>query len=396
MEPASVHNLERLMAKWPQEHRKAFSTWLAGDQPRGPGEQPPKSLQSAIGYIHGFNRCRRLAIELGFPVDSGADPKTIWTAEVARALHDRMIEQAYSPTTIRITLISLDRFLCALDPNISRRFLARLLKPIPRRGNARRKGERLRDSKKLFEMGIAIMDEALSRPKFDVAAAIAFRIGLQIALLSVRPYRLTAFSLIRRDRGTRTPSSAGTVLKLENGRYYLNHTPFQQKGLLRLRVSKSWPTSYTNRMATTTARRTRRMKGGKHVPRRLPVPHELTSYISTYLSRAIDILDPSGAIDHLWISRDGTPLSKIQIYKDVRANTADENGHFLCPQLMRDCYVTSLSRRAPGEVLRPHETLGNSARMTSERYESSDHERTLNVGRQVSAIMRSYMRRPHD
>lgn len=396
MAPACVHDLERLMAKWPQEHRKAFSEWLAGDQPRDPGEQPPKSLQSAIGYIHGVNRCRRLATELGFTIDSGAELQTIWTSEVARALHDRMIEQASSPTTIRITLISLDRFLCALDPKINRRFLARLLKPIPRRGNARRKGERLRDSKKLFEIGIAIMDEALSRPEFDVAAAIAFRIGLQIALLSVRPYRLTVFSLIRQDRGTRNPSDVGTVLKLENGRYYLNHTPFQQKGLYRLRASANGPARHSHRPTTSSTRQPRIMKGGKHVPRRMPVPHELTSYITVYLSRVISILDPTGSIDHLWVSRDGTPLSKIQIYKDVRANTADANGRFLCPQLMRDCYVTSLSRRAPGEDLRPHETLGNSARMTSERYESSDRERSLSVGRQTSAIMQSYIRRPRN
>lgn len=381
----------RLMKGWRKSYVKAYCSWLRRERPRQPGDQPPGSPVSVVGYLHGYNRCRRIADELGVDVDASSDVAAIWTPAMVRAVYDHMLQNKFSPTTIRITLISLERFLCAVDPKVDRSIVARLLKFVPRHGSVRRKGERLRDSEELSDIGVELMNEALARAEFDKAAAIAYRIGLQIALLSMRPYRLSVFTSIRHLRPQERITEAGTFLKLENGCYYINHRPNQHHGPLQSYHVGTATAPIMPPHHAASGKRSRRMKGGKHTRKRLMVPNSLTKYVQIYLERVLVVLDPRRSTDRLWLSAKGTPLSKLQFYKDVCAHTRDDEAdRWLCPQLMRDCYVTSLSRRSPGNDLKAHETLGNSARMSSERYELPDRTRSLKVGRQISAIMAFY------
>ena len=166
----------------------------------------------------------------------------------------------------------------------------------------------------LVDLGERLMrpggDEAVSRGR---KSQLAYRDGLMIAFLALRPLRLRNFTTL----------TLGESLMRQGTGWWI---------VLAAEVTKN-----------------RR-------PLELPFPDTLVPALEHYLARVRPWL--LGSSDHLgcstggalWISLRGTPMSPASIYEQITLHTKAAFGRALNPHLFRDCAVTSLAIAAPEAV----------------------------------------------
>lgn len=372
--PDVVANLRALWSSWPENRGRAFETWLVGELDCR--ADVPGSEVTAVDYARGYTFCRSWAERRGL-LQPGACDADFWTTsriqEFIRDLHS----EGYSAAQIRIALIALDIIETISRPEHDSTPLRRLLHRIPRRARARSKADRLQDSAELRDYGIEIMRAVLSRPK-HLRASVEFRRGLEIAFLSLRPYRVSVFTAFEVfENAAEASAHIGPFLTRERGRYWLNHRA---------------PKRGKRRTQTHDGRR--KMRGGKYVPPRLSLPEELVPWLEIYLAIYRPLLCRNYAGRRLWVSQRGVPLTVNAIYKDVTGKTKAKFVDSLPPQLFRDCLATSLGRRTPDRPNKAHQILGNTPTVAGERYEATDPARSLEVSLRVSAIMDDYLEEP--
>jgi integrase/recombinase XerD len=206
---------------------------------------------------------------------------------------------------------------------------------------ARAKGPRLIATAELFNLGCALM-AGTDRETTAKRKAIRYRDGLMIALLAARPLRLRNFlGLVLDD----------TLVHL--GNQWLIQIPSED---------------------TKTKE-----------PIELPWPERLIAPLETYLTCHRVVLGqrrarwtrPADGL--LWLSANGSPMTRNRTYMRVTARTRDGLGRSINPHLFRDCAATSIAIDDPDHIGIASRLLGHRTVSTTERY--YNHARSAEASR---------------
>jgi len=183
----------------------------------------------------------------------------------------------------------------------------------------------------LLDLGIGLMDTC-ERGATRVYRATRYRDGLIIALLISCPMRLK--------------NPAGLVIG--------QHLVFDGH-------------DYQVKLAAAEA------KNGR--PYVAAVPHELTPYIDRWLQvhRRMPLMAAATratvrAEKHLWVDRNGRPMSSRAIHAQITLRTRQAFGNAIWPHLFRDCAVTELVDCAPEEIGIAPDLLGHADLQTTRKH----------------------------
>jgi integrase len=279
--------------------------------------------------------------EMGW-LDDNLAPDQLLTPERLRA-YLAHLEEHNRPATVLHRMIGLERALAVLAPHSNRSLLRLIIANLEADYEPASKRERLQEVAALVELGFDLMKRAVEA---DGAVrrrrAAAFRDGLQIALLAMRPLRLKNFAGIRIGRHL---VRAGAGWKLEfSADEMKNRRPIDPD-----------------------------------VPAQL-VP-ALDAYLTTYRK---DLVDGKCVGNALWLSMWWRPESETAIRHQIKRRTEAAFGLPITPHLFRDCAATSLAVHAPEEVQIAHLILGNTYAVMEKHYNLA---RVVEAGRHYHAAL---------
>jgi integrase/recombinase XerD len=190
----------------------------------------------------------------------------------------------------------------------------------------------LRSISELVVLGFQLMHEAENDGNLsELGRAALHRDGLILALLAAHPLRLRNFASLR----------IGYHL-VEAGELILLKIPAAE--------SKA------------------------HQPYEATLTPELALAMRRYLHQHRPVLLVArgrwhaSAGDALWISKDGSPCSRVTFANVIRRHTGSPSGRPLTPHLFRSCAATTIAAEAPQSVEIIPAVLGHGSRATGERY----------------------------
>ncbi len=236
--------------------------------------------------------------------------------------------QSYArPATVRHRIVGLDRALSVVAPEMDRHFLRQAITALPKGGVINRKRACLQDTASLVKLGKTLMKQAETAEYKNLSKqAIAYRNGLQIALLALRPLRIKNFSSIKLERHL-------------------------------VKRSEDWWILFTGDETKT------------HNSIELPFPRELVEDLEEYLRWYRPLLAGGRYIGkELWLSRANRPQFEGTIRQNICRLTLQEFGVAISPHRFRDCAATSLAIHNPDEVRIAQVLLGHRNIETTEQY----------------------------
>jgi integrase len=318
--------------RWPEADRLA---WIAAQAPGDvldPGSvasmwSPATRRKTAAGY----GRYLFWLAECG-ELDPAATPAERVTRErlVAYLADLRRVNHGH---TIQNRIQELGDAMRALAPTGDWRWIlkaATRLRASTTPANDKRL--RLRSVGELVALGFQLMRDAKDDCGLsELGRAMLYRDGLIVAFLAAHPLRLRNFASLRIGRHL-----------VEGGDSFHLKIP----------------------AAETKA----------HQPYEATLSPELAMAMRSYLHRHRPLLlaargrwhGPAG--DALWISKDGSPCSRVTFQNVLRRHTARSNAKPLTPHLVRSCAATTIAAEAPQLVEIVPAVLGHSSRLTGERY----------------------------
>jgi integrase len=232
-----------------------------------------------------------------------------------------------SPATIANRVIALERALCALLPRSDRSHLRTLINNLPKQGMTSRKRARLQDPADLVELGMTLMQDAERGLHKNVRKnACAYRDGLQIALLAMRPLRRRNFAELTLHRHL-------------------------------VREGAGWRIRFASAETKT----------GEPID--APFPTELVPHLERYLARYRPVLMGGRYYgDRLWIGYRFAPQAPHTIGVTIAERTKQAFGKRVNPHLFRDCAATSIAVHDPDHVRITAALLGHRSFVTTERH----------------------------
>jgi integrase/recombinase XerD len=217
---------------------------------------------------------------------------------------------------------------------------------LPRGSDPTRKRARLQESAALVDLGVTLMRRAEQATGTINARwkATQFRDAFQVALLAVRPFRITNFAEME----------LGSNLIHRGDAWWLIYAPEETKN---------------------------------HRPLEVPFPEALLPWLAKYLDHYRPLLAGNRYRgDRVWISMHYSALWRGTIYQKIMWLTEKAFGRGLSPHLFRDCLATSLAIHDPEIVNIAHVMLGNSLATTERFYNLAQ---TLEAGRAVGRALTS-------
>lgn len=171
---------------WPPGVRAAWEGATAKGDILDPGGPASLWRPATLKYvIHGIEAWLGFLAELN-SINQDHDITHRCTREMVAKYAERLFRTC-APVTVRQTILALERAIFVLAPDFDRRFIRALLNRIPYKPIRRKP---IVDIDDLWRLGLRLMAEASSNPSAPVSrAAIKYRDGLIIALLSCRPIR---------------------------------------------------------------------------------------------------------------------------------------------------------------------------------------------------------------
>lgn len=270
-------------------------------------------------------------------LDPAAGPAERVTPEAIRR-YLAVLEPVCASVTLATYIAHLVMMLQALAPEDDWAWLSRVQARLQRRAvPSRDKRSRLVPASELFALGVDLMVEAEAMPaEKQVAAALAWRDGLMIALLASRPLRQK------------------NLLAIEVGRHLL-------------REGQGWQLVFTGNETK------------NHRPLEHLLPLALCAALDRYLQHWRPLLlaigrqrYPEGrgrpAGDRLWVTIDGTPVTAGALQKALACRTRARFGRVVNVHLFRDCAATTIATEDPDHVLAAMRLLGHASLQTTERY----------------------------
>lgn len=260
-----------------------------------------------------------------------AEPQTRLTrARVAAFV--AALETMNNAQTVHGRLSTLELFVRATMPTLDRSFLRDFRSRLWPRVKASRKAPRIRHVVELVDLGRSLMTDADGPGELVWRQhATQYRDGLIIALMALRPLRLSNFTnlvvgrdMVRRDKG-----------------WWLQIVAADAK----------------NRR-----------------PIEVPFPDFLEPYLDRYLAHYRPLLKArrgrwhADAGQRLWLSSDGSALKERQVYARIIAQTQRAFGVATNPHLFRDCAATTIAIDDPEHVRIAAQILGHATFTTTERH----------------------------
>jgi integrase/recombinase XerD len=333
-----IVELRSLWANWPEADQ---CRWEAAITSGKTALSPSGSLghlrpQSIFVYAYSASLGRRWALE--FDDTDDLPHAQLWSAPRIKRYAAALAEAGYKSGTMRIRLTAVERVMFAVAPQVDQGAIQAELCALPRSHSADAKVARLQDRDDLYDTGVRLMRDAQMRACVCWADAVAYRTGLQIALLSKLPYRLQMFTMIEWLDAEPAESFKRPFLIKQLGRWLIG----------------------CNDQSNTR----------KAVPARLHVPPDIKPWLENYLFGGIrqTLCTISGYRDRrLWVSTRG-PLGANGLYKSIVGATGDAFDKPVNPHLFRDCYATSNGRTLRQGAAATHAVLGNSPDVASRVY----------------------------
>ena len=270
----------------------------------------------------------------------------------ARVNRDRLrsyigtLQSTNKSVTVFHRVSGLERALAVMAPELDRGFLRVAINKLPRMSDPAQKRARLQESAALVDLGITLMrraEEARSAMNARWNAA-QFRDGFQIALLPMRPFRITNFAEMELDLN----------LVHRGDAWWFVYAPEETKNHRSLEV---------------------------------PFPEVLLPWLARYLDHYRPLLAGNRYRgDRVWVSMHYRAMWRGTIYQKIMWLTEKAFGRGLSPHLFRDCLATSLAIHDPAIVNIAHVMLGNSLATTERFYNLAQ---TLEAGRAVNRALTS-------
>jgi integrase/recombinase XerD len=201
---------------------------------------------------------------------------------------------------------------------------------------------------RLTILGEKLMRDAASGAERNVASLVAYRDGLMIALLSLRPIRRHTFSLIR----------IGIHLR---------------------QVGEEWRIVF-NRSET---------KSGR--PFEITVPQRTAPFLEHYLRQVRPRILGANRHDHLWAGTKGGPLTDKAIYRVIAERTRQALGQPVNPHLFRHCAATTIAILEPGRIGVARDLLDHVSLVTTNAYYNKAH--SIEAGRLYAKVLNDLARR---
>ncbi|GGJ44020.1 site-specific integrase [Neoroseomonas lacus] len=343
--PARREHAALPLTQWPEQDRQA---WDAANRqpdflvPGGHAARWRPASQRNAERAHG--RWLAWLLEQGVALANEAPMARItperFTAYVA------FLRKGRAPCTV-VGYLSWFSMLCkAMFPEGDWRWLHQAHNNLQREARPTRdKRSRMVPAQGLLQLGHELMEHAgtvlddasvaTTQPRQRVAAARDFRDGLMIALLALRPLRVTNFLGI----------TIGRHLRRSGDRVTLSFAGEETK--TKRPIETIWP-------------------------------EELLLSLDRYLAEVRPILmaakvsvdparppRPAGAI--LWVGQGGTPLTPGGLTKALQRHTTRHFGHYVNAHLFRDCLATTVANEDPDHVHMAQHMLHHTKLSTTER-----------------------------
>ena len=219
--------------------------------------------------------------------------------------------------------------------------LSRLVARLERECQQRSMARRIVMTPRLTALGRKLMKDA-ETAEGGVASLVAYRDGLMIALLSLRPIRRHTFSLIR----------IGVHLK---------------------QVGKEWRI-ILDRSET---------KSGR--PFEVAFPQRITPFLEHYLRQVRPMILGASKHDYLWASTKGVPLTDKAIYRIITNRTRQTLGQPVNPHLFRHCAATTIATLQPGRIGVARDLLDHASLTTTNAYYNK--ARSIDAGRLYAKVL---------
>jgi integrase/recombinase XerD len=336
--PISTSHPSLPVAAWPEADRRL---WLDAAMSRGPlddarfGITWTENTRKGVGAAYG----RWLGWLVRYDSDALALPAAARASRERIARYQRWLADKVGDVSVSFALLAIFRALRAMCGEIDLRWLSRLSQQVHRRATPKRdKRGRIVHSAELREFGIELM--RANRPgknDLSVSRLIKYRDGLIISFLAMRPLRVSNIIGMR----------LGTNLVQRNGLWWIY-----------------WPPAATKNVVEVD----------------LPFPHDLLSFLETYLEHIRPLLlrrangkqtrRRASPGDFVWIASTGGTLSKNAMYAMTRTRTLERFGVAVNPHLFRDCLSWTLEQADLGWTI-PH-MLGHKSHTTSEMHYNRD------------------------
>jgi integrase/recombinase XerD len=226
--------------------------------------------------------------------------------------------------------------------------LSRLVGRLESEYRPRSKAERIVTSTRLAALGTKLMEEPIGA-QGKITNVVAYRDGLMIALLALRPLRLRTFSLMR----------VSTHLQ---------------------RVGEEWRMVFEGPES----------KSGR--PFETTVPQNLVPSLKHYLREVRSRFTGAERHDGLWASTKGRPLTRNAIARIITERTRRAFGQPVNPHLFRHCAATTIAILQPSRIGVARDLLGHSSMATTNAYYNK--ARSIDASRLYAGVVAGLTHKP--
>jgi len=335
----------KTLEEWPPDDRNLWQAALVpGDVLEDGGARAMHSEYSNRNAVYGYGRWLTWLDRQGLLDPTSVPADRVTPVRVKTYIAD--LEKHASTQTLLNRLQELRAVAGVMGPDRDWRWLNRMYDRIRfRHRPARPKRSRLVPAGELFALGIALM-MAAEKERTAWARALAYRDGLLIALLALRPLRLRNLTGLILDH----------TLVCRGTRWWIEFSAAETKG--REVIEVPWPAA-------------------------------LVEALETYLSRHRGVLSgfrsKSACVNSaLWLSKAGLPMSREAVYRCVTVHTRNHFGRAINPHLFRDCAATTIAIDDPKHIGVASCLLGNASATTEKYYNQA---RAIEASRAIQNVL---------
>lgn len=328
---------------WPIEHWPSADR-AAWERARQPGDfldadgaatdWRPASVRSALGA---YGRWLAFLHDHAM-LDPEHEPADRLTDTAIRA-YIAVLRVCCASTTVATYLGVLGMMIQAMVPERDWAWLWRVQSRLQRQARPdRNKRARIVPVEELLRLGQDLMTRADADARSTtLATALAYRDGLMIALLALRPVRRTNFLTMALHRN----------LVAVHGGFLIIFSEAETKTRADLEIS--FPSELVPAMARYLA-------------------HHRPYLLGLAAMRGASRATGTTGTDRLWINQYGQPLSEKSTVKSIEGHLRARFGHDVNPHLFRDCAASSVASNDPEHVRIAAILLGHRSLRTTERH----------------------------
>jgi integrase len=327
------------LGAWPEADRRAWNRAIADGDIFGRGAAAHWAQTTRNAVVAAYGRW------LGFL--NGHEPSALNEDPLLRLMGDRLPRYVdhLTPTTGSVGrhayLAHLRDAVRVMYPGKVPQGLSQLVARLERECRPKSKTERIVMSPRLAALGIKLMKGAAGADG-EIANVIAFRDGLMIALLAVRPIRRRTFSLTR----------IGKHL---------------------CQIGEEWRLVFDG------------PETKSDQPFETTVPEQIEPFLKRYLKEVRPLIAGADRHDGLWAGTKGCALNGQAIYGAIAARTRAEFGHPIGPHLFRHCAATTIAILQPERIGVARDLLSHASLTTTNAHYNK--ARSIEASRHYAGVL---------